>query len=47
MDLWSIMTEGSGSLPTADEVDQQLREAGFAHVESGAMLPSFVAFVAR
>ena len=46
MDLWSSMTEGCGPLPEADELEAQLREAGFASVQRETLIPNFYVFTA-
>jgi SAM-dependent methyltransferase len=48
LDLWSAATEGCGRLPTPEELESQLAEAGFAEVETRNLLPgnSYYAFVA-
>ncbi len=47
LDLWSAATEGCGRLPAADELEAQLREAGFANVTTRSLMPgdSYYAFV--
>jgi protein-L-isoaspartate O-methyltransferase len=48
LDLWSAATEGCGRLPTPEELESQLREAGFASVSTREPVPgeSFCAVVA-
>lgn len=46
MNLWSSMTEGQGPLPSVDEVDAQLAEAGFSSVRREALIPGFWMFEA-
>jgi protein-L-isoaspartate O-methyltransferase len=46
MNLWSSMTEGQGPLPTAGELEAQLRDAGFTTTQRQDVLPGFSAFVA-
>ncbi len=47
MDLWSVMTEGSGPLPESAQLTEQLREAGFVDVETASLLPTYLLFTAR
>jgi SAM-dependent methyltransferase len=48
LDIWSASTEGCGRLPTPDELESQIREAGFAEVRKRNLMPgdSYYAFVA-
>jgi SAM-dependent methyltransferase len=39
LNLWATMTEGCGRLPTPDEMEQQLRAAGFTTVRRRQLLP--------
>jgi protein-L-isoaspartate O-methyltransferase len=49
LDIWSANTEGCGRLPEVDEMEGQLREAGFSEVRSRRLMPgeSYYAFQAR
>jgi cyclopropane fatty-acyl-phospholipid synthase-like methyltransferase len=49
LDLWSRSTEGAGRLPEVDELQEQLRQAGFGSVEARKLLPteSYWAFTGR
>jgi cyclopropane fatty-acyl-phospholipid synthase-like methyltransferase len=46
LDIWSANTEGCGRLPQVDEMEGQLREAGFRDVRSRRLMPgeSYFAF---
>ena len=48
LDIWSASTEGCGRLPAPNELESQLREAGFASVRKRNLMPgdSYYAFVA-
>jgi SAM-dependent methyltransferase len=47
LDLWGTMTEGCGRLPTAAEMEAQLKEAGFSEVNGRSLVPgeSFYGFI--
>ncbi len=49
LSLWGALTEGAGRLPGVEELERQLREAGFARATSRRLLPgeAFFAFVAE
>jgi len=49
LNLWATTTAGCGRLPTAAEMTEQLREAGFVRCERRAIIPGehVVAFTAR
>jgi protein-L-isoaspartate O-methyltransferase len=49
LDIWSANTEGCGRLPEVDEMEGQLREAGFSAVRSRRLIPgeSYFAFQGR
>jgi hypothetical protein len=39
LDVWTSSVEGFGPLPSEDELAAQIREAGFAAVESRSIIP--------
>ena len=49
LDIWSANTQGCGRLPEVDELQGQLREAGFSEIRSRRLMPgeSYYAFQAR
>ncbi len=49
LNLWGAATEGAGRLPTVNEMTAQMREAGFAAVQTSRLAPgeSFWAFKAE
>jgi SAM-dependent methyltransferase len=49
LDLWSRSTQGCGRLPEVEEMQDQLRQAGFTSVEARSLLPteSYYAFTGR
>ncbi len=49
LDVWAAMTHGCGRLPTPEELEGQLREAGFATVRRRKLIPgeAYYAFVAE
>lgn len=48
LSLWGALTEGCGRLPAPEEMERQLREAGFPSVTARSLVPgeSYFAFVA-
>ena len=49
LNLWSVMTEGTGALPDPDELCEQLKAGGFTNVQAERLIPfeSFWAFTAQ
>ncbi|MGC4118001.1 MAG: class I SAM-dependent methyltransferase [Myxococcales bacterium] len=49
LSLWGALTEGAGRLPGVEELESQLRDAGFARATSKQLMPgeAFYAFMAE
>jgi len=47
MNLWASMTDGCGSLPYAEQVCDQLKEAGFNKVQFERLMHGFYLFKTR
>ena len=49
LNVWAALTDGCGRLPAAEELERQLRAAGYANVRSRRLIPgqAYYAFVAE